>query len=113
VPNRWGQIAVCLGWLLCSIPGGAQDVDGGRPADVDRMVRDGMVEALKSRFRGGRTAEELRLIAEAQTSKAARAKDDERRQRDFEEAARRYLIWIGFIEHDRDLERVQRTVDAG
>ncbi|MFQ5805646.1 MAG: hypothetical protein ACE5I3_04265 [Phycisphaerae bacterium] len=71
-----------------------------------------MVEALQSRFRGGRTPEELRLLALAQTNKAARMSDDRRRQDAFKGAEQRYLIWISAQERDRAAERAQRTVKA-
>jgi hypothetical protein len=59
------QIVALLGVALCTLAAPAFGVPQDRPAqvsDVERMVREGMVEALQSRFRGGRTPEELRLL---------------------------------------------------
>jgi len=109
------QIGVLLGAVLCALAPAAlvaQQGDGSEDADIERMVRDGLVEALQSRFRGGRTPEELRLLALAQTNKAARTRDDRRRQDAFKAAESRYLMWISALERDREAERLQRTVTA-
>lgn len=76
------------------------------------MVREGMVEALQSRFRGGRTPDELRLLALAQANRATRISDDRRRQRAFKDAETRYLAWISAVERDRESEALQRSVNA-
>jgi tetratricopeptide (TPR) repeat protein len=100
----WGALAAAA--LLAQQDGAAEE------AAIERMVREGMVEALESRFRGGRTPEELRLLALAQANKAARIGDDGRRQAEFRTAEMRYLTWIGVLEHERTAERLERRVNA-
>lgn len=90
----------------------AQQDDAARARDVERLAREGMVEVLLSRFRGGRTPEELRLIALATANKAARVPKDRARQRAFQDAEARYLTWISAVERDREALRVPRTVHA-
>jgi tetratricopeptide (TPR) repeat protein len=90
----------------------AQDDESSQAAEIERLVREGRVETLHSRFRGGRTPEELRLLALAQTNRAMQLRDDHRRQKAFRDAEVRYLTWISSVERDREAERLQRTVNA-
>ncbi len=109
------QVRVLFGvglWALAPAPFGAQQESATEGADIERMVRDGMVEALQSRFRGGRTPDELRLLALAQANQAARIADDRRRHAAFQAAETRYLAWISAVERDRAAERPQRRVSA-
>lgn len=76
------------------------------------MVREGRVEALEARFRGGRTPEELRLLAVAAANQAARLRDQEQRHRAFRRAEARYLTWISAAERDREVEWPQRVVNG-
>jgi len=121
--RRFRRSAGSLSWFLVSwslgvlapwsLARAAVHQTASQPAeDVERMVREGMVEALKARFRGGQSLDELRLIARAQTSRAARTADEQRRQREFQEAEKAFLIWIAAAERDRELERRQRAVNA-
>jgi tetratricopeptide (TPR) repeat protein len=69
-----------------------------KQADVEKMVQGGMVEALESRFAGGRTPDEMSLLAQAQANKASRITDSRPRQAAFEDAAKRYERWIAAAE---------------
>ena len=80
--------------------------------EIIALVRAGEVAELEKRFHGGRTFDELRLLAVAQTNRALSTQDDTR-QREFENAKLRYLAWINFIEHDTDTDRLRRKVDGG
>lgn len=73
---------------------GAQPAAPPPAADIERMVRDGMLEALDSRLAGSRKPDDVRLLAHAATHKAARARDERQRQAAFEEAQRRFEAWI-------------------
>ena len=109
------QIGILLGMALCGAGPAAlvaQQQESSPDQDVERLVREGMVEALHAHFHGGRTAEELRLLALAQTNKAARVRDEQRRQEAFKDAEARYLAWVAVVEQDRKTERVQRLVNA-
>lgn len=105
-------IALPLACLACNSRASAQ----ADPAEVEaiaRFVQAGDVAALEERFRGGRTSEELRLLAAAQTIRAAGARDDQSRQREFELAQVRYLAWIDFIERDSNADRLVRDIERG
>lgn len=67
-------------------------------ADLERMVRDGMAEALDARLAGGRTPDEQRLIALAYANKARRATDSFQRTRAWEQADERFARWVGELE---------------
>jgi TolA-binding protein len=100
-----------LGLVSSAVVVGQED---GQPAasDVERLVREGRVEALQARFRGGRSPDELRLLALAQANRAAQVRDDRRRQRAFQEAEARHLTWISAEERNRDVTAVERAVNA-
>lgn len=80
--------------LLPALGVAAQAVDplpaAPTESDVDRMVRDGMAEALESRFRGGRSADELLMLARAYASKARRVTQASERDRAFLKAEECY-----------------------
>lgn len=90
----------------------AQNTNTAAGGDVDRMVREGMVAALESRFSGAGTLEQLQQLALAQANKAARVRDDAARQAEFEDAERRYQAWIEAVESEADAERVVRVINA-
>jgi tetratricopeptide (TPR) repeat protein len=76
----------------------AQPAESGLPEDLERMVREGMTEALEARLAGGHTPEEKHLLAQAQANKARRTRQSDERQRAFELAGQRYLKWIEELE---------------
>ncbi|MBI5863933.1 MAG: hypothetical protein HZB38_05400 [Planctomycetes bacterium] len=102
------RVAIRIGLLglLGAVPAGAQDKAG----DIERMVRDGMAEALESRFAGGRTPEEQGLLAEAYANKAVRVSEDRARHAAFQEAARRYERWIKSL-GSAEMEKEERCVE--
>ena len=57
---------------LIIVPGAvrAQDDAPKQPSQEERMVRDGMAEALDRRLRGGRTTNELEMLAHAYRNRA-------------------------------------------
>lgn len=83
-----------------------------RPDDVERMVRDGLVEALEARFRGSATLDELRLLARAASNKASKTREPAARQRAFEDAERRYQKSIDALDKSAD-DAVVRAVQGG
>ncbi|TWT40951.1 hypothetical protein RAS1_36400 [Phycisphaerae bacterium RAS1] len=62
------------------------------------MVRDGMAEALESRFRGGRSADELLLLARAYTNKARRVTQADERERAFSKGDETYRKALADLE---------------
>ncbi|MGD8453694.1 MAG: hypothetical protein PVJ57_17920 [Phycisphaerae bacterium] len=79
-------------------PSRAQEEPKELPPDVVRAVREGMVETLESKFNGGRTADEIHLIAQACSNRARRARQAVARQRALDQADRRYQQWINTLE---------------
>ena len=109
------QIGLLLGALLCGATPAmliAQQEEPSPGEVVERMVREGMVEALHSRFHGGRTPEELRLLAVAQTNRAVRTRGEQAQQAAFKDAEARYLAWIAVVERDSATGRIRRKVNA-
>lgn len=85
-------------------PAAGQEGAGAVPADVERMVREGLTEALESRLAGGRTPEELHLLAQAYANRARQARESEDRQRAFEQAA---------AKHAKRVEALERKAAGG
>lgn len=81
-----------------------------KPADIEKMVAGGMVEALESRFGGSRMPDELSLLAQAQANKAARTADSRQRQVAFDDAGKRYERWIAVAEAGPQGEPDERRV---
>ncbi len=104
--------AVLLALPVALPPGAAgQPPEGDKlGGDVTRMVREGMVAALESRFAGQPTREHLRLLALAAANRAARAGGDTKRQAAFEDAQRRFLAWINAAQFERGVDPTARTV---
>ncbi|MBU0639633.1 MAG: tetratricopeptide repeat protein [Planctomycetes bacterium] len=92
-PLRSLTFVALLATATLSVRLHAQDTNDPAHTDIDRMVRQGMAEALEARFRGGRTPEELGWIAQAYANKARRDQKAEREQA-FQQAEKRYLKWI-------------------
>ena len=68
-------VLLVVAWCVATpVSLSAQEDDPASSAEVERMVRAGMVEALQSRFRGGRTPEEtaLSIISEVAAVKNGR-----------------------------------------
>jgi tetratricopeptide (TPR) repeat protein len=108
-------IGVAWGAALCGATPArlvAQPEQTALGEDVERMVGEGMVEALHSRFHGGRTSEELRLLARAQTNRAVRTQGEPAREEAFKNAEARYLAWLAVVERDSDTDRITRQVNA-
>lgn len=89
--------------LTLAMPVAGQEPGRALSDDVQRMVRDGMAEALDARLGGGRTAEEKHLLAQAYTNKARRQRQGDERKRAFEQADKKYRAWI------EDLEKAARA----
>ncbi len=98
---------------LVALSAAAQETreDAKLGGDVARMVREGMVAALESRFAGRATPEHLRLLALAAANRAARAGNDAKRQAAFEDARRRFLGWINAAQFERGVDPTARTVN--
>lgn len=80
--------------------------------EVRTWIDRGMVEVMESRFRGGRTPEEMRWLAQAEASKAAAAREDAARKRGFERAAERFEKCIAAAAAQPDAAPARRAVDA-
>ncbi|MCK4342833.1 MAG: tetratricopeptide repeat protein [Phycisphaerae bacterium] len=76
----------------------AQERDAELSEDLQRLVSEGKAAELETRLRGGRTAEEKHLIAQAYANKARRARDARDRKRAFEKADEKYRLWIDTLE---------------
>jgi tetratricopeptide (TPR) repeat protein len=66
----------------------------GIPADVQKMIDDGMTDALEARLLGGRNPEEKGWLAQAYAGRARRAKAGDERKRAFERADEKYRAWV-------------------
>jgi len=106
-------VAVIASLFTIISPAALRAQESDDVGDVARLVREGQVETLHERFRGGRTSEELRLLAFAQTNKAASADPGAARQEAFKDAEARFLAWIAVAENDPEYDRIQRKVHAG
>lgn len=84
--------------LLASTAVVAQELDDKARREIERMVGDGMLEALEARFKGERTPEQLRWLALANTNKAAQLRDPGLRFREFENAEKRFDHWLRVLE---------------
>ena len=94
---RASVIALFLGVILFTSFAAAQD-DEQRAPEIERMVRDGLVEALGATLGGGRTTDDKHLLAQAQANKARRARDADARTRAFDVAAEKYRRWLAELE---------------
>jgi len=93
-------IAVLLLGVLAPLGAAVGQESGGElTKDEQRMVREGMAEALDSRFRGGRTPAQKHALAMAYTNKARRARRAEDRDRAYEKADESYAAWIAKLEN--------------
>lgn len=70
--------------------------------DVERMVRDGLLEALDARLAGGRNPTEKRWLADAARNRALRASTSEARESAYQDAERRYKALIDALERASD-----------
>lgn len=94
---RWRAV-VAAGVL--AFAAAAQDGEKALPEDVQRMIREGMIEALDARYRGTTRPDELHQLAQAAANKARRARAGDERTRAFEQAAGRYRKWIEALEKE-------------
>lgn len=81
--------------------------DGG---EIERLVREGQVEALEARLRQASRPDDLQLLAHAATNAAARERTDEARTKGFVAAERRFLSWISGAERNTTADERQRKV---
>ena len=86
--------------LLLTAAAPAQDTTTQPSSDVERMVADGMTEALTARLGDGRTADEKHLLARAFVSRARRARQPEERESAFAEADAKYQAWFEALEQE-------------
>jgi outer membrane protein assembly factor BamD (BamD/ComL family) len=84
---------LCLLALLCAAQTRPAPRDE-KPDDVERLVREGQLEALDRKFAGGKNAEQWQALARAAGMKAARQRETQSRRSAFDEAERRYQRWI-------------------
>lgn len=81
----------------------AADREPPKPAsDVDKMVRDGMGEALEARFGAAARPDEWLLVAQAYKNKAQRAKQPAERRRAFDKSEEIYRRAIAALEKSRE-----------
>jgi len=66
----------------------------GVPTEVQKMIDDGMADALEARLAGGRTPQEKSWLAQAYASRARRVKAGDERKRAFERADQKYQLWV-------------------
>jgi len=93
------RLAVVAAGVL-AFAAAAQDGATALPEDVQRMIREGMIEALDARYRGTTRPDELHQLAQAAANKARRARAGDDRTRAFEQAAGRYRKWIEALEKE-------------
>ena len=89
--------SMSLAWLLvlCTSAARTAAQEESKPVsdDIQRMVREGMVEALETKLRGV-TIEDQGLLAQAYANKARRVQANDERKRAFEKADEKYRRWI-------------------
>ncbi len=101
-----GFLAVALRPVLGAL---AQDVPTSQ--ETERMVAEGMVEALEAKFGATRTESELRLLALAQANRALRVEDVPTRRLEFGQFERRMKLWLEKIDRTPDGERERRALN--
>ncbi len=106
--NRVSAIVVSIALTMTTL---AQPVDR-QAAELERMVSDGMVEALESRFSGAKSTDQLRLLALAHANKAAKQRDARARDAEFENASRRLDRWLSAIDTDSAVDKDARPIAA-
>lgn len=85
--------------LLAAWATGAQPPEAPTPAaDLERMAREGMTEALEARLRRPSSSEDRHLLARAYANKARRVSDAEARERAYATAREHYEAWIAALE---------------
>ncbi|MBW7905372.1 MAG: tetratricopeptide repeat protein [Phycisphaerae bacterium] len=103
-----------VAWLALVLAGwpalAARAAQDERQREIERLVADGDVTALSARL-GGRTPENLHLLARAQANRASAAREPLQRQRAFEDAERRYNELITAYENAPD-DPTLRLVNA-
>jgi TolA-binding protein len=90
--------ALIITVALLAIPVAAQQPAPNQTSDIDRLIEDGMPEALETRLHGGRTPEEKHQLARAYANKARRLRQPDARAQAFQDAADRYQKWLVALE---------------
>lgn len=96
-----GAVLALLTALCSPSPAYAQVADAatsGPPADVQKMIRDGMGDGLEARFKGGRTADEKQWIAQAYVNQSRKARTPDERRRVTDKADAKYREWLAQLE---------------
>lgn len=99
--------------LLIIVPATAraQDDASKQLSQEERMVRDGMAEALDRRLRGGRSTNELEKLARAYRNRARKERKSAKRHPLYEEAQKRYQKWINALARSTEDDAAKRDVD--
>jgi len=77
---------LCILLTSCTVSVLAQMPSSPENNELERLVADGLTEVLETRLAGGRTADELHLLARAYVNKARRAATSDQRREAFERA---------------------------
>jgi tetratricopeptide (TPR) repeat protein len=84
--------------LAVCVSAAAQEPAEEPLSEIDRMIQDGMAEALEARLHGGQTPDEKHQLARAYANKARRARQPDERTRAFQDAEDKYQRWVGALE---------------
>lgn len=98
--------------LLISSALAQNDQPADKPDSLERMVRDGMIEALDSRLGSSTRPEDLHALALAATNKAIRQREEKARQASFQDAERRFTKWIESVEKVGETPTVRAAKSA-
>lgn len=89
---HWGVLSLALS--LCGEIAPAQSFDERADAEIQRMVDAGMAEALDSRWSGGSSPAEWRMLSQAYANLAQRSEDAAARARAFQKATMVCERWV-------------------
>jgi TolA-binding protein len=103
------HVILCAVVLACAATARSQEAPEA-VAELERLVRDGSVELLDARLKDKPSPESLRMLAQAQTNKAARVREARQRHAAFEDADRRYRSWTSAMESARGDDPRRRSV---
>ncbi|MEW6252301.1 MAG: hypothetical protein AB1716_16805, partial [Planctomycetota bacterium] len=79
-------------------PAGDESARPEIPPEIEKMIQDGLSEALDARLRGGANPTEKHWLARAFATRARRARQADERRKAYVQAAERYRKWVESLE---------------